>query len=211
MGIYSRVVFPFACDRLMSRIALEEARAELLSGTTGEVLEIGFGTGLNLPHYPSGVQRITAVDINPGMARVATKRIKDQPIPVDFRLMDGEALPLEDDSFDSVVSTWTLCSIRYVEKALEEIRRVVKQDGCLYFIEHGLSDDPRIQKWQNRLTPLQRFIAEGCHLNRNIQALIEAQGFEITELRKYYMDEAPRTHGYTYQGAAKKPGTGIGR
>ena len=211
VGLYSEVVFPFGCNFLMSRGPLSEARRDLLSEVDGEVLEIGFGTGLNLPHYPSGVRRVTAVDINPGMVRVARRRIKDQPIPVDIRLLDGEELPVEDDSFDSVVSTWTLCSIRNVERALEEIRRVVKPDGCLYFIEHGLSDDPWIQRWQNRLTPLQRFIAEGCHLNRNIQALIEVQGFEITELKRYYMDEAPRTHGYTYQGVAKKPGTGIGR
>ena len=208
MGFYSRVVFPFACDRLMSRGALEEARSELLSGTTGEVLEIGFGTGLNLPHYPSSVRRITAVEINPGMAHMARRRIEHHSIPVDIRLMDGEELPLKDDSFDSVVSTWTLCSIRNVERALEEIHRVVKPDGHLHFIEHGLSDDPRIQRWQNRITPLQRFIAEGCHLNRNIKTLIEGQNFEITELKQYYMDEAPRTHGYTYQGLAQKTGTG---
>ena len=211
VGLYSNVFFPIACDFLMSRSALAEARQDLLSRVQGEVLEIGFGTGLNLRHYGSGVRKVMAVDINPGMANRARRRIEDHPIPVDIRLVDGAALPLEGDSFDSVVTTWTLCSIRDVAQALEEIGRVMKPDGCLYFIEHGLSDDPRTRRWQNWLTPLQRLIAEGCHLNRDIRALIEGQNFEITELKQYEMDEAPRTHGYTYQGIARRRHSREGR
>lgn len=204
VGLYSNLLFPIACDFLMSRSALAEARQELLSRVRGEVLEIGFGTGLNLRYYGAGVRKVTAVDVNPGMAKRARRRIEDHPVPVDIRLVDGAALPLKGDSFDSVVTTWTLCSIRDVGRALEEIDRVMKPDGSLYFIEHGLSDDPRTRRWQNWLTPLQRFIAEGCHLNRDIRALIEGQNFEITELKQYEMDGAPRTHGHTYQGIARR-------
>ena len=173
MGFYSRVFFPRLCDYAMSLPHMAEYRQSLLADVQGEVLEIGFGTGLNLPHYPPNIQKLTTVDVNPGMNAIAQKRIGESSIEVDNCILNGEVLPMEDDIFDSIVSTWTLCSITNIEKALREIRRVMKPDGRFFFIEHGLSDDPKVQSWQKLLNPLQKHIANGCHLNRNIGAIIK--------------------------------------
>ena len=188
----------------MAQPHLAEARQALLADVEGEVLEIGFGTGLNLPHYPPNVQKITTVDVNPGMNKIAQKRIEDSSTTVDNRVLNGESLPMEDHTFDSVVSTWTLCSIQNVGQALKEIYRVLKPGGRFFFIEHGLSEDPKIQRWQNLLNPLQMRIADGCHLNRDIGVLIEEQDFNIVELDRFYMEKAPKTHGYTYRGVATR-------
>jgi len=204
MGFYARVIFPWACDLIMSAPHLAEARREFLAEVTGEVLEIGFGTGLNLPHYPEHVRKITAIDVNPGMHARAEKRIRASTIAVEHRVINGERLPMPNDSFDSVVSTWTLCSIKNVSRALREIRRVLKPGGRFFFMEHGLSDDPAVQRWQHLLNPLEKLIADGCHLNRNIPELIERQGLRIVKLDRFYMDKTPKTHGYTYRGVATK-------
>ncbi len=204
MEFYSRFFFPRLCDYCMSMSHLDEYRQTLLADVEGDVLEIGFGTGLNLPHYPSNIQKLTAVDVNPGMNAIAKERIRDVAITVDHRVLSGERLPMEDRAFDHVVSTWTLCSIKDVKQALREIRRVLKPDGRFFFIEHGLSDDPKIQRWQNLLTPLQKRIGDGCSLNRNMRTLIEEQDFGIIELDEFYMEKAPKTYGYTYRGVAAK-------
>ena len=205
MGIYSRVLFPWGYDFLMSSTAKDEARRAFLSGVKGEVLEIGFGTGLNLPHYPNHVQKITTVDSNPGMNAKAVKRINSSRITVDNRVLSGESLPMEDDTFDSVVTAYTLCSIDNVPQALNEIHRVLRPGGRFFFLEHGLSNDPKVQKWQHRLTPFQKVVGVGCRLDRDMRRIIEDAGFDIVELREYYMSDDPKTHGYTYQGVAEKP------
>lgn len=187
----------------MSDPVLTQYRQEVLSEVSGEVLEIGFGTGLNLPHYPETLQKLTAIDANAGMNGLARKRIQYSRIIVANRVLNGENLPMDDNSFDSVVSTWTLCSIAKVELALQEIHRVLKPGGKFFFIEHGLSDDPKVQVWQRRLTPLQKIIADGCHLDRNMKKLVENQ-FEVLKLEEFYMEETPKLAGYMYKGVATK-------
>ncbi|MBW4649186.1 MAG: methyltransferase domain-containing protein [Kastovskya adunca ATA6-11-RM4] len=203
MGFYSNVILPRCLDWAMSDSTLSQYREEVLAEVSGEVLEIGFGTGLNLPHYPKTVEKIITIDANPGMSSIATKRIQSSSIQVDNRVLNGENLPMADNSFDSVVSTWTLCSIAKVEQALKEIHRVLKPGGKFYFIEHGLSNEPKIQVWQNRLTPIQKVIADGCHLNRNIKQLVE-NNLKIVKLEEFYAPIGSKVVGYMYKGVATK-------
>lgn len=203
MSFYSNVIFPRLIEVIMSNPMMAKCRQELLKEVTGDVLEIGFGTGINLEYYPHHLEKITTLDVNPGMSSIAKKRIDATPIPVDNCILDTQHLPMADHSFDSVVSTWTLCSIAQVEQALKEIYRVLKPGGKFFFIEHGLSDKPKVQVWQNRLTPLQKVIADGCHLNRNIQKLVENQ-FNHVHLERFKLENLPETVGYTYKGIAYK-------
>ena len=188
----------------MSMPMLAAYRKKVLADVTGKVLEIGFGTGLNLPHYPASIAEITAVDVNPGMNSLAKKRIRQSPITVNNLLLNGEDLPMDEASFDSVVSAWTLCSIKNVDQALREIHRVLKPGGRFFFIEHGLSDDPNVQRWQNRLNPLQKILGDGCHINRDMKAIIIKPDLRIEKLEEFYMDNNPKCLGYTYQGIAVK-------
>ncbi len=178
-------------------------RVELLQHARGKVLEVGFGSGLNLPFYPPRVQEIHTVDVNKGMRDMAKKNIAQSPIRVNFHILDAENLPFPNASFDTVVSTWTLCSIVNVSQALAEIYRVLKPEGQYLFAEHGLSNEPNVQKWQHRLTPIQKLIADGCHLDRNIEALIAKAGFRFTQLRKEYAG-SPKVASYFYIGIACK-------
>jgi SAM-dependent methyltransferase len=210
VGLYTRILFPRGVDWLMSRPPFPEIRQAFLAGVAGDVLEVGFGTGLNLPYYPDGIRTLTAVDPNPGMNSLAQKRIKHSPVTVKSYVLNGEQLPMSDNSFDTVVSTWTLCSIRNVEQALGEIRRVLKPDGRFFFIEHGLSDEPKVRRWQHLLTPFQKIYADGCHLNRDIPKIIEGQGLTIVQFEQFYLDGAPKSQGCMYRGvAAKSDGPGI--
>lgn len=203
MKFYSQVVLPKLMDITMSDERISQYREEVLSEVSGNVLEIGFGTGLNLPHYPETVQKLTTVDPNPGMNQLAQNRIESSDIKVEVRAISGENLPFPDESFDSVVSTWTLCSITQVERALAEIHRVLKSSGKFFFLEHGLSEDPTVQGWQNFWTPLQKIVGDGCHLNRPIQSLVEHQ-FQILKLERFYAPKIPKTVGYFYKGVAGK-------
>jgi ubiquinone/menaquinone biosynthesis C-methylase UbiE len=203
MKLYSQVILPKLLDITMSDPRISQYREAVLSEVSGHVLEIGFGTGLNLPHYPETVQKLTTVDPNPGMNQLAQNRIESSNIEVEVRMISGENLPFPDESFDSVVSTWTLCSIVQVERALAEIHRVLKSTGKFFFLEHGLSEEPKIQGWQNFLTPLQKIVGDGCHLNRPIQSLVENQ-FHILELDRFYAPKIPKTVGYLYKGVAVK-------
>lgn len=178
-------------------------RQEILSSASGEVLEIGFGTGLNLPYYPSTVKTLTAIDPNEGVNAIAKQRIQDSPITVTLKPLSGESLPLANNSFDTVVCTWTLCSIPQVDKALQETFRVLKPNGKFIFIEHGLSPERGISTWQNRITPLQKKIADGCHLNRPIKDLV-AQFFDQIEVEEFYAKGLPKVGGYFYKGTATK-------
>ena len=204
MGWYAQVIFPRLCDFLLDRPFLAKCRRELLANAGGPILEIGFGTGLNLPCYPHHVRQITVVDPNPGMLRRAQRRIRQSGIEVDHRLLSSERLPFADHTFECVVSTFTLCSIGDVALALSEMYRVLRADGRFLFLEHGLSPEPNIQKWQRRLNWLQMRLADGCRLDRDIRALIAAQPFSAVEIKEFYMESTPRTHGYLYQGRASK-------
>jgi ubiquinone/menaquinone biosynthesis C-methylase UbiE len=202
MGFYSRVIFPRLCEFALNQGRVAAQREKLLAGATGEVLEIGIGTGLNLPHYPEAIRKITAIDPNPGMHSKARKRIEASGMEVDKRILGGESLPFDDGSFDCVVSTFTLCSIAEVDRALVEFFRVLRPGGKFLFLEHGLSPDAGVQKWQRRLNGFQRFVADNCHLDRNIRELVEQQPYESTECEEFYMEKTPRHLGYIYRGAA---------
>ena len=203
MGIYSNLIFPRLIDVVMSNPEMAKQRQDVLKDATGEILEIGFGTGINLQYYPEQIQKITTLDVNQGMNSLAKKRIEASKIQVDNRVLNSEQLPMADHSFDTVVSTWTLCSIAKVEQALKEIYRVLKIGGKFLFIEHGLSDKPNIQVWQNRLNPLEKIIGDGCHLNRNIQQLVENQ-FNSVKIKRFNLENTTEAIGYTYKGIAYK-------
>jgi ubiquinone/menaquinone biosynthesis C-methylase UbiE len=204
VGLYCRIVFPLLCDWGLNRPFVAEHRRSLLTHANGTVLEIGFGTGLNLECYPPHIRKISAIDPNKGMYRRAQKRIERSAIEVNQCLLKGDRLPFDDQSFDCVVSTFTLCSIGNITLALEEIFRVLTIGGRFLFLEHGLSPDPGVQKWQHRLNGLQKLLAGGCHLDRDIQALVTALPFASTQIEEYYMEKAPKTHGYMFQGSATK-------
>lgn len=204
MGFYSAVIFPRLCDFILNKPFLARYRQRLLATAYGDVLEIGFGTGLNLAHYPAQVRRITTVDPNAGMNRLAQNRIKDSKIEVVQRILSSVSLPFEDGSFDCVVSTFTLCSIKDVGQALSEVYRVLKPRGRFLFLEHGLSPEPKVQKWQRRLNWLEMRLADGCHLDRNMKGLVAAQPFLSVEVEEYYLERTPSTHGYLYRGIASK-------
>jgi len=204
MSFYSEAVIPLFYDMVMDKPHIEEGRKNILKNVSGEVLEIGFGTGLNLPLYPLAVTKLTIIDKNPGMNKRAQERISASKIKVDNKVLNGEELPFEDESFDSVVSTFTLCSIQNIDKALKEIHRVLKPDGKFFFQEHGLAKDPKILKWQNRINPFQKVLADGCNLNRDIKSLIENAGFNIIEFKNYFLEKGPKTHTFMYEGIACK-------
>ena len=203
-GWYARTVLPRLLDWALDREALAAHRRRQLAPAHGMVLEIGFGTGLNIPCYPAAVEHLTAVDSNPGMTRYAHERIIGSPLVVVHRIGRAERLPMMNESFDCVVSTLTLCSIPDVAQALKELYRVLKPGGQFLFLEHGLSQDPEVQRWQHRLTPFSKILGDGCHLNRNIPTLITGQGFAVDSLETGYLEEAPKVTGYFYRGIANK-------
>ena len=204
MGIYSRLIFPRLCDWAMRTPHIERLRREVLAKANGEILEIGFGTGLNLGHYPEHVRHLTAVDPGVGMTRIARRRIKMSHIDVDLRVQSGEELPFEDGRFDCVVSTWTLCSIREAGRAVSEIGRVLRPEGRYVFLEHGLGDDPGVQRWQRRLSPLQRRVADGCRLDVDVEALIRTGPFGDVRVERFLLENTPRVVGSMYRGVAVK-------
>jgi ubiquinone/menaquinone biosynthesis C-methylase UbiE len=204
MGLYARVIFPRLCDLALNNPIVAAHRRKLLANVEGEILEIGFGSGLNLAQYPDSVRKITIVDPNTGMNRRAQTRIQQSGISVDQRLLSSEQLPFPDNTFDSVVSTFTMCSIRALDLALAEIRRVLRPGGRFLYLEHGLSPDPGVSKWQHRLNWLQMRIGDGCRLDRNMRELVCNQGFSPQSSDEFYMDKTPKTHGYTYRGIVTK-------
>ena len=178
-------------------------RAAWIPHAYGDVLEIGIGSGLNLPHYTSDVRRVFGVEPSAELQIMARKRAALGRIPVEFLSQSAEdPLPLPDESVDTAVITWALCSIPDASQALQRVRRVLKPGGRLIFMEHGRSPDARMVKWQDRLTPVWKRFTGGCHLNRKIDELITTAGFQITELTNFYIP-GPRPMTYTYQGIAR--------
>jgi ubiquinone/menaquinone biosynthesis C-methylase UbiE len=203
MGFYEQRVLPRFVDLALSGRAFAGLRARAAAGLEGDVLEIGFGSGRNVPHYPATVDRVLAVEPSELGRRLAAKRVAATRIPIEYVGLDGEALPIDDRSVDHVLSTWTLCTIPDVARALGEIRRVLRPHGMLHFLEHGRAPDPRVQRWQDRLTPWQRRIAGGCHLNRAIDRLLLDAGLAIERLENFSM-KGPKAFGYMYEGIAVK-------
>jgi ubiquinone/menaquinone biosynthesis C-methylase UbiE len=206
MKFYSQYIFPRLMDWVMAGEMFQQLRADLLKDTRGEVLEIGFGTGLNLPHYPQHISGLSIVDPARMLPHKVKERAAQMSFPIQVEHSTAETLPFPDQKFDSVVSTWTLCTIPDAEKALQEIGRVLKPTGVFFFLEHGRSDNSRIAGWQDRLNPIQNRIGCGCNLNRRIDQLITKNGLHILDLDRFQMDHVPRIVGEMYRGQAAAPG-----
>lgn len=203
MRLYSRLVFPYIMERLSAGQHVNEQRRLALAAARGEVLELGFGTGLNFLHYPRSVTHVTAVDCELMRPRKVERRIADAPVSITPMYRDASrGLPFANSSFDTVITTWTLCSISDVIPALTEIGRVLRRDGNYLFLEHGRSDDPSVARRQNLLSPVVKIIGAGCHMNRRIDDLIRQSGLRIVTLDRFVMPETPRILGEMYRGAA---------
>ena len=187
----------------MAQDEVTRLRALHVPAAGGVVLEVGVGSGLNLPFYTEAVTRFYGVDRSPELLAMARANVQSAPFPADLLLNDAARLPLKDAHVDTVVVTWSLCSIADPAGALSEMRRVLKPGGALIFVEHGLSPDARIGKWQNLLTPAWRRFAGGCHLNRKPDDLLQAAGFTIEALRTEYVP-GPRPLTFMYEGKARK-------
>ncbi|MGD9705548.1 MAG: class I SAM-dependent methyltransferase [Acidimicrobiia bacterium] len=205
MGLYREHLLPRLVDRACGTRELRRWREQVTAGLSGTVVEIGFGSGLNMPAYPPEVNLVYAVEPAATARRLATKRIADSHVRVEHIALRGESIPLEDGSCDGALSTFTLCTIPEVEEALAEVRRVLKPGGRFHFLEHGLSPDPSIAKWQHRLEPVQKRVADGCHLTRDPTALVRAAGFEIERAEARYAS-GPKPWTWLTEGAAIKPG-----
>jgi ubiquinone/menaquinone biosynthesis C-methylase UbiE len=201
VSYYEDQVVPRLIDVMLGTKAVGKLRQQVAASLSGEVLEVGFGSGLNVPYYPPGVTRVQAVD--PAMVgrKLAAKRIAASRVPIDFVGLDGEHLPVASGSIDHVLITWTMCTIPNIETALAEMRRVLRPGGQLHFIEHGLAPDANVVKWQHRLNPIENRLAGGCNLNRPIDTLIENAGFSFDELETFY-GKGPKSFSYFYEGVA---------
>jgi ubiquinone/menaquinone biosynthesis C-methylase UbiE len=202
MGLYNRFVLPWVIHLAMQTADTTRLRGRVIPEARGRVLEIGIGSGLNLPFYGDGVENVTGIDTSPGLLALAEKRARETPFMVHLRGDDAEKMRFDDASFDTVVSTWTLCSIPDLAAALREIRRVLRPDGRFLFVEHGRSPEPGISAWQDRLTPIWRRCAGGCHLNRDIAALIEGGGFRLGNVDIGYLVHGPRVLTWNTRGRA---------
>jgi ubiquinone/menaquinone biosynthesis C-methylase UbiE len=202
VSLYHHYVFPRLLDLAMSSRLLHKPRNRTLAPARGRILEIGFGTGRNLGHYPPTVQRIEAIDPDLDLDRLSMPRIAQASIEVDFHHLDAAHLPFEKARFDTVVSTFTLCSISDIGHALSEIHRVLKPGGQFLFLEHGRSPDPGVARWQDRLNGAWMPLAGGCHLNRPVRTLIEEAGLALGPAKDYYLRHAPRFIGYLTEGVA---------
>ena len=205
MGIYARHVLPRLIDLVMRNKADTAERARLVPQARGRVLEVGFGSGLNLPFYGPAVERLYAVDPSWEMWRLAARRLATTPVRVEFISASAEHIPLPGSSVDDVVMTWTACSIPDVALALSELLRVLRPQGRLLFVEHGRSPDPRVRAWQERINPLWRRLAGGCNLNRTIDNLLVGAGFRLAAIERGY-NPGPRPLTYLYKGIAEKGG-----
>jgi ubiquinone/menaquinone biosynthesis C-methylase UbiE len=209
VGFYHHYIFPRVLDIAMASPQLRKPRDRALAPAHGRILEIGFGTGRNLTHYPPTVRRIEAIDPDPDLDLVSMPRIAHASIGVDFHHLDAAHLPFEEARFDTVVSTFTLCSIPDVVHALGEVRRVLKPGGQFLFLEHGRSPDAAVARWQDRLNRAWMPVWGGCHLNRPMRELIEAAGLAMGPVQNYYLNRAPKFVGYMTEGLARKePGKG---
>jgi ubiquinone/menaquinone biosynthesis C-methylase UbiE len=204
VSVYHHFVFPYLLDLAMASPALRKPRRRTLAKADGRILEIGFGTGRNLEFYPESVTKIEAIDPDLDLDRLSLPRIRHARIDVDFHHLDAEHLPFEKASFDTVVSTMTLCSIPDVEHALAEIRRVLKPGGHFLFMEHGKAPDKNVARWQDRINPHWMPLAGGCHLNRPIGRLVAESGLSIKGESSYYMRRTPRFLGFMTEGMARR-------
>ncbi len=205
MGFYAQQVVPRLIDKACGMKATTQVRQRVCADLRGDVVELGFGSGLNVPHYPPAVTRVDAVEPADVGWRLAADRLAAASVPVQRAGLDGQRLPFPDDGYDAALSTWTLCTIPDVAAALLELRRVLKPGATFHFAEHGLAPDERVQRWQHRVEPLQKRMAGGCHVTRPVAELLIAAGFEITRLEGFYEKGAPKVVGAQSVGVAVSP------
>lgn len=198
MGLWTDRILPHLVDRMLSTGDVMKERQRVCARLRGQVLEIGFGSGLNIVKYPERVASVSAVEPSDVAWRMSADRRAASPVPINRSGLDGQTLEEPDDSFDTVLSTFTLCTIPDVEAALREILRVLRPGGSFEFLEHGLAPEPGVARWQHRLDPLQKATAGGCHLSRDIPELISSAGFEITTLEQRYLPGPRISHPWTY-------------
>lgn len=186
MGFYSTHIVPRFIDKALGTPAMQEGRDAVAAGLSGTVLEIGFGSGLNVASYPPEIELVYAVEPALTARKIAVPRIAASPIPIQYAGLHGETVALGDNSCDGALCTFTLCTIPGVEQALAELRRVLKPGGKFHFLEHGLAPDAKTQAWQRRLDPLEKRLADGCHLTRDPVELVKAAGFELEFVHSEY-------------------------
>ena len=204
MSYYGEKVLPRIQNKVMDNEKMHETRERVCRGLHGQIVEIGFGTGLNASHYPEAVTTVLAIEPSDTCMHLAEPRLTAMSATVERAGLDGERLDLPSEQYDAVLSTWTLCTIPDLDAALGEVRRVLKPGGSLHFVEHGHAPDEKVARWQARFEPLNKRVLGGCHLTRRISDSIERAGFAIEQLDTYYAKGDPKPFGYTYEGHALK-------
>lgn len=204
MGLYHDRVLPHVVELTCGGAKMEKWRRKATDGLHGTVVEIGFGSGLNVPCYPDEVERVVAVEPSTVARRMAAERVAASPVLVEHVGLDGQSIPLPDDSCDTALCTFTLCTIPDVDRALAELRRVVRPGGTFHFLEHGSAPDPGVRRWQQRLEPIQKRMGGGCHLTRDTVDVITGGGFEILDVESRYM-AGPKPYTFFTWGRARNP------